>query len=111
VLIWDCDGNVDELLPIVIELGINGTYPLECAAGMDARKVQKQFGKDLVIFGNLDKKALALCKAAIDQEIEKARDLLAFGSYFPNADHHIPPDVSYENLQYFLKSLKALRRG
>ena len=108
VLIWDCDGNIDELLPIVIESGINGTYPLECAAGMDARAVRKKFGKDIVLFGNLDKKALALGKTEIDRELDKAKELLAFGGYFPNADHHIPPDVSYENLLYFLKGLKAL---
>ena len=56
VLILDCDGNIDELLPIWIDCGINGSFPLECASGMDARKVRKKFGENLVLFGNIDKR-------------------------------------------------------
>ena len=107
-LILDCDGNVDELLPIWVDTGINATYPLECAAGMDARKVRDKFGKDLIIIGNIDKKALAMGKKEIDEELDKARALLKYGGYFPNADHHIPPDVPYENIVYFLNGLRKM---
>jgi uroporphyrinogen decarboxylase len=110
-LILDCDGNVDELLPIWIDCGINATYPLECAAGMDGRQVRKRFGKDLIIIGNIDKRALAKGKTEIDQELAKVRELLGYGGFFPNVDHHIPPDVPYENIRYLFEQIKAMRAG
>lgn len=108
VLILDCDGNIDELLPIWVDCGINGTYPLECAAGMDARKIRKKFGKNLVIFGNIDKRALAKGKREIDEELDKVRELLDYGGYFPNVDHHIPPDVPYENIVYMINEIRKM---
>ncbi len=107
-LILDCDGNIDELAPIWVDCGINATYPLECASGMDARNFRKKFGRNLIIFGNVDKRALAEGKAAIDGELAKVREMLAGGGYFPNADHHIPPDVPYENIRYFMNELRKM---
>ena len=107
-LIMDCDGNIDELLPIWIDCGINATYPLECAAGMDGRKVRQRFGNNIILIGNVDKRALAKGRQEIDAEIAKVRSLLEHGGYFPNVDHHIPPDVPYENMVYFLNELRKL---
>ncbi len=108
LIVMDCDGNVDELLPIWIECGINGIYPLECAADMDAKKIRKKYGKNVIIVGNIDKRALAAGKKEIDEELDKAKTLLEFGGYFPCADHEIPPDVSYRNIVYFLNGLAKL---
>ena len=107
-LILDCDGNIDELLPIWIDCGINATYPLECAAGMDGRKVREKYGNNIILVGNIDKKALAKGKKEIDAEIVKAKSLLEHSGYFPSVDHHIPPDVPYENMVYFLNELHKL---
>jgi uroporphyrinogen decarboxylase len=107
-LILDCDGNIEELLPIWVDCGINATYPLECAAGVDARKLRKRFGKDLIIIGNIDKRALARGKREIDAELDKVRELLHYGGYFPNVDHHIPPDVPYENVKYLFDEIKKM---
>lgn len=108
VLILDCDGNIDELLPIWVDCGINGSFPLECASGMDARKVRKKFGKNVVLFGNIDKRALAKGKREIDEELEKVRELLAYGGYFPGVDHQIPPDVPYENIVYMINEIRNM---
>jgi len=107
-LIVDCDGNVDELLPIWVDCGLNATFPLECASGMDARAVRRRFGKDLIIFGNVDKRALARGRAEIDAEVAKVRELIEQGGYFVQVDHHIPPDVPYRNLVYFLNEVYKL---
>jgi hypothetical protein len=36
------------------------------------------------------------------------RALLKYGGYFPSCDHHIPPDVPYANIVYFLNGLRSL---
>jgi len=108
VLILDCDGNIDELIPIWIDCGINATYPLECAAGMDGRKIREKYGNNIILMGNVDKQALARGKKEIDAEIAKVKSLLEHSGYFPSVDHHIPPDVSYANMLYFLNELRKL---
>lgn len=107
-LICDCDGNVDEILPLFLDAGINGTYPLECAAGMDARKVRKKFGKELIIHGNIDKRKLAQGKKEIDEELAKVKELLKIGGYFPGVDHEVPPDVPYKNIVYLLNEIRKM---
>lgn len=97
-IILDCDGNVDELLPIWIDCGINAIYPFERAAGMDPLAVRAKYGKNLILTGGVDKRALAEGKAAIDREVEMIKALLESGGYFPSADHMVPPDVPYENI-------------
>lgn len=107
-VIWvDCDGNIEELIPLYIEGGVNGVLPLEAAAGMDAVALRKKYGDNLFMVGNIDKRILAKGKREIDQEIErKVPLLLSGGGYFPTVDHAVPPDVSFENYRYYLKKMR-----
>ena len=71
-LCWvDCDGNIEALLPLWLEGGVRGHYPLEVAAGMDAGKLQQQYGQQILMWGNVDKRALIAGKAAIDAELAR----------------------------------------
>jgi len=103
----DSDGCIDELIPLWLEVGINGFSPLEVAAGEDALALKKRYGRDIVLAGNIDKRALARGKAAIDREVAKARRLLALGGYFPAVDHSVPPDVSLDSFRYLLHALRG----
>ena len=75
---------------------------------MDTVAVRKWYGKNVIICGNVDKRALAGGKHAIDQELERCKFLLASGGFFPSCDHHIPPDVPLENMVYFVNELRKL---
>ena len=81
---------------------------MEVASGMDALAVRKKFGKDLMMIGNIDKRKLAAGKNEIDEEVLKVKELIKDGGYFINGDHHIPPDVSYQNYVYFLNEVFKL---
>jgi uroporphyrinogen decarboxylase len=107
-LILDSDGNTEELLPIWIDCGINAHYPFEIASDMDPVKLRKKYGKDLIIVGGIDKRMLSKGKNEIDHEVQKVRELIKDGGYIVNCDHHIPPDVSYENIKYFLNEVHKL---
>ena len=96
------------LLALALDCGINGFYPFEVAAGMDGVEIRKKYGKNMIICGNIDKRALARGKCAIDNELQRARFLLSFGGYFPSCDHHIPPDVPLEHMIYFVNELRKL---
>jgi uroporphyrinogen decarboxylase len=109
VIFVDSDGNLSELIPIWLECGINGVWPLECAAGNDAVALRKKYGRELVIAGTIDKRALLKKKEAIREEVmSKVPFLLEQGGYFPSVDHMVPPDIPWENYRYFISTLREV---
>ena len=103
----DSDGFIDELVPLWLEVGVNGFSPLEVAAGEDALALKERSGRNIVLAGNIDKRALARGGAAIEREAAKARRLLALGGYFPAVDHSVPPDVPLEAFRHILRALRG----
>jgi uroporphyrinogen decarboxylase len=103
----DSDGLIDELIPLWMEVGINGFSPLEVAAGSDALALKKQYGDDIVIAGSIDKRALIWGGSAIDDEVAKARALMDLGQYFPAVDHSVPPEVPLGNWRLLLDGLRG----
>jgi len=100
----DSDGDIEVLIPLWLEAGINCFWPLEQASGMDPVRLRKKFGKGIVFCGGLDKRALTRGKKEIEQELySKIPVLLEQGGYLPHIDHTIPPDISYSNFQYYLQ--------
>ncbi|MFC2033032.1 uroporphyrinogen decarboxylase family protein [Chloroflexota bacterium] len=109
VIFVDSDGNVDSLIPLWLEGGVNAIWPLECAAGMDAVALRKKYGKDLILAGNIDKRALIKGKDAVREEVmSKVPFLLDTGGYFPTVDHLVPPDVPWENFVYYINTLREV---
>jgi uroporphyrinogen decarboxylase len=53
-VIWHSDGNIEPLLPMAIEAGFAGVHGLEPSSGMDLGQIKREFGKDLVLIGNID---------------------------------------------------------
>ena len=97
----DSDGDVSELIPLWIEAGITGVYPMEVAAGMDVVALRREYGRDLLMTGGIDKRVLALDRKAIDEELAAKLPLAEQGGYIPHIDHAIPHDVPYENFVYY----------
>lgn len=108
-LSWvDCDGNIEALIPLWIEGGVRGFYPLEVASGMDAGKLRAQYGREIVMWGNVDKRALTAGKAAIDAELARLAPVVAQGGFIPLVDHGVPDDVPYAHYLYYLEQRKRL---
>jgi len=108
----DSDGNIEVLLPLISESGINHICLVERAAGMDPVKIRKEYGKAFAILGGIDKRTLIKGKKEIEEELySQVPYLLETGGYIPTIDHSIPPDVSYENFLYYLELKKKLLEG
>jgi uroporphyrinogen decarboxylase len=104
----DSDGQIDPLIPIWMEAGLNFLYPFEVQAGMDVLAVRRKYGKELRIWGGVDKRALASGPAAIEAELARVRPLIHEGGYIPHTDHSCPPDISFENYGYYLRRLQEI---
>lgn len=101
----DSDGQVDPLIPLWMDAGLNFLYPFEVQAGMDVLAVRRKYGKELRIWGGVDKRALAKGKPAIDAELARLKPLIDEGGYIPHTDHSCPPDISFGNYCYYLERM------
>lgn len=112
IISLDSDGNIEVFLPMIIEAGFNHICPMEQAAGMDAVKIRKKYGKSLAFLGSIDKREIAKGKKEIETELlRQVPFLLETGGYIPTLDHTFPPDISYENFMYYLDLKRKLMKG
>lgn len=108
IIVLDSDGDVRELIPLWLDSGINGIMPFEQAAGNDLYAYRNEYGRDLLLFGGIDKRELAKDATAIDAELARVAPLVELGGYHPTLDHAIPPDVSYANFSYYWQAKKRM---
>jgi uroporphyrinogen decarboxylase len=107
----DSDGQIDPLIPVWLDAGLNFLYPFEVQSGMDVLAVRRKYGKELRIWGGFDKRALAAGPAAIDAELARLCPLMQAGGYIPHTDHSCPPDIAFENYCYYMRRLSEVVRS
>lgn len=103
----DCDGKIDELVPVWLENGVNTMFPIEVGtwrASFD--NWRRIYGRDLRGVGGMDKRVFAQDYAAVDREIERLKPIVDMGGYIPCPDHRIPPDAKWENVQYYCERFR-----
>ena len=107
----DTDGNCEDMLPLFMEAGVDGIWPLERTANMDPIRIRQEYGKDLRLFGAVDKMELARGKKAIDAHLATFVPLIEQGGFIPTVDHTVPPDVCLEDFFYYMKRKEDLLWG
>ncbi len=105
IIMVDSDGNVNDLIPLLLESGVNGIYPLEATCN-DVVALRKEYGKQFVMAGNIDKRVLALDKEAIKKEVERKIPVAKEGGYILSIDHSVPFNVPFENYKYYVSLIK-----
>ncbi|GAB4340757.1 MAG: uroporphyrinogen decarboxylase family protein [Candidatus Abyssubacteria bacterium] len=103
LLMHSC-GSVRDLLPDLIEAGIDALNPIQVSAtGMDTRELKKEFGKDLCFWGGgVDTQEILPhgSTSQVRDEVKRRIDDLAPGGGFVFAAvHNIQPDVPPENIR------------
>jgi len=106
VIYTDCDGNINQLVPLWLEGGVNGMFPVEVAAGTDPLPLRDKYGRRVLLLGGVNKRALIAGKEGIRKEIERIEPYVREGGWIPHVDHRVPPDVTFANYLYYL----ALKR-
>jgi uroporphyrinogen decarboxylase len=96
---YHTDGNINALVPDLVEMGVDILHPLEAKAGMNALEIKQTYGRQLTIHGALDAR-LWVDADAIEREIQRLVPVLKqSGGYIFAADHSIPSSVSFENIK------------
>jgi Uroporphyrinogen decarboxylase (URO-D) len=104
----DSDGDSRQLIGPFLRCGINYLWPLEAAAHMDVADLRARYGKQLLMHGNIDKRAIAAGPPVIDRELEAKIPVALAGGYLPTCDHSMPPDISWANVSYYWRRKKEL---
>lgn len=107
VILLDTDGYCFDIIPLFIEGGITGIYPIEVSCGMDLVKVRKSF-PHLQIMGGIPKGELKYGRDRIDRALKPVEEIIKEGGYIPFVDHLVPPDVSFENFVYYRNKLNQI---
>ena len=106
----DCDGLIDHLLPHWLDGGVNIMFPVEIGAwNADPMAMRRQYGRDLRIFGGINKLVLEHGPEAMDAEIARRKPLMAEGGFVPLPDHLLTPDTPLDNVRYYLERIRELR--
>lgn len=107
IILLDTDGNCSELIPLFLDAGITGLWPMEVSAGMDVVKARKRY-PDLQIMGGIPKLDISMGKERIDEFLKPVSWLLKQGGYIPFGDHSIPPDVCWKDFKYYREKLNNI---
>ncbi|MCK5570292.1 MAG: hypothetical protein KAJ15_11285 [Spirochaetes bacterium] len=103
----DTDGDCLDIIPVFIEGGITGMYPIEASCGMDILQVRESF-PDLQVMGGIPKFEITHGKKRIDQILEPVKEMLKKGGYIPFGDHLISPGVHWDDFKYYRLKLNSI---
>jgi uroporphyrinogen decarboxylase len=98
----DCDGLIDELVPLWLEGGVNIMFPIEVGV-WDAKITpwREKYGRELRGIGAMNKHAVCKDRAAVDMEIERLKEQVALGGFIPCPDHRLPPESKWNLVRYY----------
>ena len=92
-----CCGNINALIPELIELGLDALNPLEVKAGMNPVRVKKTYGKNLVLKGGFDIRNWNHMAKAEEDIRAVLPDMMESGGYVFSSDHSIADSVGLED--------------
>jgi len=109
ILLHSC-GSIYELIPDLIEIGVDALNPIQVSAvNMDSKKLKNEFGKDITFWGGGCDTQKCLGAGSPDQvrdEVKRRVDDLAPGGGFVFSQvHNIQADVPPENIMAMYETL------
>ena len=103
----DCDGYIDDLVPVWLDNGVNTMFPLEVGAWeYDFSTMRKKFGKEILGVGNVNKNIFSKDRKTIDAEVERVKRLVDLGGFVPCIDHRIAPDAEWDLVLYYCEQMR-----
>lgn len=103
VVVHSC-GFVEPLLPGLVEAGMDCLQVMEVKAGMDCRRLKRQYGDKISFIGGIDvRKLYTNDKKIIERELlDRVPAMMEGSGYVLHSDHSIPDTVDYESYRYFI---------
>ena len=101
----DTDGDVTHIIPWLLDVGVDGIFPLERQAGVDVAEIREKY-PHLLMLGAYDKMVMSKGEAFMRAEFERLLPVMKKGGFIPSVDHQTPPEVSLENYRIYRRLLE-----
>ena len=113
-MIWHCDGNLMEMVPRLIDVGLKGFQGFQYEDGMDYEKICKmktKHGDDLIIIGGVS--VTRTLPMGTPSDVKKEIDWLVNNGprtgLFLGGSSSVAPGVSWENMEVLIEGFKYYR--
>ena len=103
----DTDGECTDLIPLFLEGGVTGLYPMEASCGVDIVKVRKLYPR-LQLMGGIPKSEIVEGARTHRGDPRPGAEVLKTGGYVPFGDHLIPPEVHWAEFSFYRRRLNEL---
>ncbi|MEI7903473.1 MAG: uroporphyrinogen decarboxylase family protein, partial [bacterium] len=108
-------GAVSELIPEFIEAGFDILNPVQCsAAGMDARTIKKEFGRQITFWGGGANTQQTLQFGTSDEVYRECRERIEIfgvdGGFIFDAVHNVQSTTPTENMLAMFKAIRDSNR-
>lgn len=107
----DTDGDPTLLIPHFLDAGVDIVWPIERASSVSPQEWRLRFGRQLRLWGGVDKRVLPHGPEAIRAHLREFIPLIEEGGFVPTIDHTVPPDVSWDNFRHYMDAKRALLAG
>jgi uroporphyrinogen decarboxylase len=107
----DSDGDPTVLIPLLLEAGVDTIWPIERASNVSPQDWRKRFGRDLRLWGGVDKRVLARGRKAICEHLREFIPLIEEGGFIPTVDHLVSPEASWDNFRCYMDLKRDLLAG
>lgn len=103
-------GDINPIVPELIEIGVDALNPLEVKAGMDPIHLKQKYGEKLVLHGGINA-VLWDQREKIEAELRRViPKVKEHGGYIFASDHSIPSSVSLDDFRGIIGLVKELGR-
>ncbi|MFW6414454.1 MAG: uroporphyrinogen decarboxylase family protein [Verrucomicrobiota bacterium] len=102
----DSDGDMNHVIQVFIDSGVNCMHPMEPAANMDIVQIREKFGEKLSFYGGIDKHVLRRSHDEIESELEyKIPPMIRTRGCMVGLDHRIPNGTPLENYRFYIRKV------
>ena len=103
-----CCGNINALVPDLVDMGLDALNPLEVKAGMDPLSMKKTYGKDLVLRGGFNTLHWDNWETVESDIRTVLPGMMESGGYIFASDHSIPDTTSLETYRRIVQLVKEI---
>jgi len=109
VIVHSC-GAIREIIPLLIDAGIDGLHPLQAkAAGMDAGSLFKEYGKDIAFMGGVDTQDLLVnaTPPQVYDEVMRLREILGNNFIVSPSHEGVLPNIPLDNIKAMYRAVRG----
>lgn len=111
-VVFHSDGAIADLLPVLIEMGVDAVHPLEPLPATDMAQIKARFGHQITLMGGIDIRTTMQggAEGIVAEVAERIAQLAAGGGYILAPANHLQGDVPAQNLFTLYQAAQELGR-